>query len=86
MIDLSEEAEDAPWLLRNTVVRPAQVMEVPNFASLFGLQEDGEEKKKKTECNNEDGLVVALSPVFRRYHVFWSHLQNFDCIVGCFSL
>ena len=36
-VDLSEEAEDAAWLLGDTMVRPAQVLVVPDGTRMFGL-------------------------------------------------
>lgn len=36
-VHLSEEAEDATWLLRDAMVRPAEVLVVPDLATIFWL-------------------------------------------------
>lgn len=36
-VHLCEEAEDATWLLRDTVIRPAEVLVVPDLATKFWL-------------------------------------------------
>lgn len=41
-VDLSDEAEDSTWLLRDPVVGPAQILEVPYCTGKTGL---GEKKK-----------------------------------------
>lgn len=37
-VDLSEEAEDSPRLLGDSVVRPAEVLVVPYLPGMFGLR------------------------------------------------
>lgn len=38
-VHLSEEAKDASWFLRDTVVRPAQVLVVPYGTRMFWLRD-----------------------------------------------
>lgn len=45
-VHLSEEAEDAAWLLRDAMVRPAEVLVVPYLTRLFWLLNRKKKKRK----------------------------------------
>lgn len=53
-VDLSDEAEDSTWLLRDPVVGPAQVLEVPYRTGKIGLG------TKKTTTKKQ----VSISKIF----------------------
>lgn len=85
-IHLSEEAEDTARLLRDAMVRPAEVLVVPNSTSKFWLRR---RKKKKVNISEYSCKAVGIyldTLGFGGYLVHRSNLQNSHFIIRSFPL
>lgn len=89
VVDLVEEAEDAARLLGDTVVGPAQVLVVPNGATLVWLYREREGRRR----NCRSAAIKKKSPnehnerlVFGAHHFQRSNLQNSDFVISRFPL